>query len=288
MYKISKITKRNQRIRSKIYRKLKANKDEKEYCQLLATEKLIKGSKVETRLTKEIVEQFVNDVNCLEVDFSKYKTIEDDAAECLSNFPGAITLGVETLSDFAAESLSKHKGEKAIVSDTLFFHSLTELSEKAINSLTKHRGLEMDVGLERSDQTAKLDLMRWQLRNPELVLTEEIAIEYIEDDSINLSEYKAINEAAAVILGAVPHGVNLGGIESLTESVAKALANPKVHRPYDAELYCHNVYLLSDHAIDCLCRFNGGLCLGITDISGRQQSLSNHKGGSLWFGAHIK
>ena len=195
-------------------------------------------------------------------------------------------LGVETLSDLAAESLSKHKGEKAIVSDTLFFHSLTELSEKAINSLTKHRGLEMDgYWDERSDQYAKMDLLRWQLRNPELVLTEEIALEYIEDDSINLSEYKAINEAAAVILGAVPHGVNLGGIESMTESVAKALANPKVHRPYDAELYCHNVYALSDHAIDCLCRFNGGLCLGITDISEEAaKSLSNHKGGSLWLG----
>ena len=60
-------------------------------------------------LTKEIAEQFLENVNSVEL--SEFTAIEDEAAESLSKHEGDLFLdGLTSLSDAAAESLSKHEG----------------------------------------------------------------------------------------------------------------------------------------------------------------------------------
>ena len=67
-------------------------------------------------------------------------SLSDAAAESLSKHEGPLALnGLTSLSDAAAESLSKHKG------DNLWFNSLTNLSDAASESLSKYKG---DLGID--------------------------------------------------------------------------------------------------------------------------------------------
>ena len=86
-------------------------------------------------LTKEIAEQFLENVNSVEL--SKFTAIEDEAAERLSKCRGGwLSLdGLTSLSDAAAESLSKHEGDLSL--------SLDNIPESAAAILRQHpsRGL---------------------------------------------------------------------------------------------------------------------------------------------------
>ena len=106
-------------------------------------------------LTKEIAEQFLADEDS--VDLSEFTAIEDDAAEVLStNEPtnpwgrSLYLFGLTSLSDSAAESLSKHKGDISLA-------SLTSLSDSAAESLSKHKGFSLRLGglTELSDAAAE-------------------------------------------------------------------------------------------------------------------------------------
>ena len=99
-------------------------------------------------LTKEIAEQLLaDDPACFEEGGSAAEAgcteIDDAAAETISQHEGVIDLSfLMTLSDTAAESLSKHKG------GWLALDGLTELSDAAAKSLGKHEGDLYLNGLE--------------------------------------------------------------------------------------------------------------------------------------------
>jgi hypothetical protein len=87
----------------------------------------------ERRLTKEIVEQFLADDES--VDLGDFTALDDDAAERLGTYEGALRLtGLTSLSDAAADRLSKHRGW------FLDLSGLTSLSDAAAVSLSEHRG----------------------------------------------------------------------------------------------------------------------------------------------------
>jgi hypothetical protein len=63
--------------------------------------------------------------------------LSDAAAESLSKYKGDLSLyGLTELSDAAAESLSKHKGDLSLN----HLNCLTELSDAAAESLSMHNG----------------------------------------------------------------------------------------------------------------------------------------------------
>ena len=80
-------------------------------------------------LTKEIAEQFLENVNSVEL--SEFTAIEDEAAEILSKHEGTLWLsGLTSLSDAAAESLSKYRGN--------LYLSLGKIPESAAAILRQH------------------------------------------------------------------------------------------------------------------------------------------------------
>lgn len=84
-----------------------------------------------TILTKQIAEQFMTgNINTL----NKFSLIDDDAAEVLAEFEGEVLSlkGLTQLSDAAATSLSKHQGE-------LILSGLTELGDSTAKSLCNHQ-----------------------------------------------------------------------------------------------------------------------------------------------------
>ena len=82
-------------------------------------------------LTKEIAEQFLADP--YSVDVEEFTTIEDDAAEVLSECDWPLNLyGLIDLSDAAAEFLSKHKGG-------ICLDGLSSLTDVAAESLSKYK-----------------------------------------------------------------------------------------------------------------------------------------------------
>ncbi|MDB4511281.1 hypothetical protein N9081_05025 [Akkermansiaceae bacterium] len=96
-------------------------------------------------LTKELTEQWAN-------------SIDDVAAAILANldqqhfFPLLDLSGLNELSDAAAESLSKHKGD-------LVLSGLTEVSDAAVESLSKHEG-ELYLGLRKLSDAAAESLSK--------------------------------------------------------------------------------------------------------------------------------
>ena len=99
-------------------------------------------------------------------------TLSDAAAESLSKYRGGLYLdGLTTLSDAAAESLSKHEGDLHLsglttLSDAaaeslskhagdLFLYGLTTLSDAAAESLSKHRGGNLDLSGKAKAKVSK-------------------------------------------------------------------------------------------------------------------------------------
>jgi hypothetical protein len=83
-------------------------------------------------LTKKVASGFL--AKPVTIDLSRYKVIEDDAAEVLSKYSKDLNLnGLITLSEAAASKLGNFKGGK------LLLNGLRKLSQTSANSLRKHR-----------------------------------------------------------------------------------------------------------------------------------------------------
>jgi hypothetical protein len=114
-----------------------------------------------------------------ELDLGGLKSLSDAAAEALSKHKGKLSLwGLKSLSDAAAESLSKHKGD-------LNLYGLKSLSDAAAESLSKHKG------------------------------------------DLDLSGLKSLGDAAAEALSKHEGDLDLYGLKSLSDAAAEALAKKK-------------------------------------------------------------
>jgi len=116
-------------------------------------------------LTKEIAQNFLND-EYTKIETSTFSSIEDDAAEILSKYGQHLNLsGLTELSQSAAESLSKHEGLY------LYLSGLKKISDGAAEMLSKHRGgcLELN-GLTEISETAALSFARNSKPENELYL----------------------------------------------------------------------------------------------------------------------
>ena len=109
--------------------------------------------------------------------------------------------GLTTLSDAAAESLSKNKG-------SLHLHSLTTLSDAAAESLSKHEGyLVLDCLTTLTDAAAE-------------------SLSKNEGD-LNLDGLTTLSDAAAESLSKHEGDLNLGGLTTLSDAAAESLSKYK-------------------------------------------------------------
>ena len=176
-------------------------------------------------------------------------TLSDAAAEMLSKFKGMLNFyKLTTLSDAAVESLSKHKG-------LLRLGGLTTLSDAAAESLSKHKG-DIDLyGLTTLSDAAAESLSK--LRG-----------------NLDLGGLTTLSDAAAESLSKHKGELNLSGLTTLSDAAAESLSK---HRGY---LNLLGLATLSDAAVESLSKHGGYLNLaGLTTLSdAAAESLSKHRG----------
>ncbi|MCH2025294.1 MAG: hypothetical protein MK172_06085 [Verrucomicrobiales bacterium] len=202
-------------------------------------------------------------------------SLSDEAAEGLSKFKGEyISLnGLTKLSDAAAESLSKHKGY-------LHLKGLTKLSDAAAESLSKYKG---KLGLRDLTEITNTSLAR--------KLASQVGV-YGGRFDVDLHLLTALSDAAAealckfkgeVTLGSsdldcrdlklsdvalkslstVQGGLDLAGLRELSDVAAEDLSN---HEGEDLRL--NGLTKLSDAAAEALAKYKSGLFLnGIESLS---------------------
>ena len=147
-------------------------------------------------LTVEIVSKFPK--HNFMIHLSEYTSIEQEAAEVLSTLQGELYLdGLETLTDAAAESLSKHRGF------ILGLNGLTELSDAQAESLSKHRGITLPPGLpaalklndEMKDSMLVLDGLTTLSDEGARSLAKKQGKVYVDHDKIPPSASKILKDA---------------------------------------------------------------------------------------------
>jgi len=211
--------------------------------------------------------------------------------------------GLKSLSDAAAEALSKHKGDLNLGSykltsqnDSLGYVALARklvsqkggsyyflsLSDTAAEAFSKHKGGLSLKGLTHlSDAAAeslsrhKGDLDLFNLTNlsdsPEHVaLAQKLASQKV----LHFGRLKSLSDAAAEALGKLKGFLGFIDLTTLSDSAAEALSNHK------GNLNLPGLTILSDAAVEALSKHKGRLGLdGLTYLSDTAaESLSKHKG----------
>jgi len=228
-------------------------------------------------LTKEIAEQFLADEDSVRL--SKFTAIEDAAAESLSKYEGTYLYlnNLTELSDAAAKSLSKHEGylslsgltslsdgpghialASALVSsqedtprprgvsyvDSLYLDNLTELSDAAAKSLSKHEGYLSLSGLTSLSDAAAENLSKHE------GLVDHFSLErQIED--LRLDGLTSLSDAASESLSKHKGGLSLNGLTSLSDATAESLSK------HEGDLSLDGLTSLSDAAAESLSKHEG-------------------------------
>ena len=180
---------------------------------------------------------------------SDLTSLSDAAAESLSKHQGDLNLRglLGSLSDAAAESFSKHQGD-------LDLDGLESLSDAAAESLSKHQGsLRLD-GLESLSDAAAESLSKRQ-------------------GDLNLRGLKSLSDAAAESFSKRQGDLDLPGLEKLSNAAAESLGK------HQGDLDLGGLESLSDAAAESLSKHQGGLHLrGLTSLSdAAAESLSKHQ-----------
>ncbi len=89
----------------------------------------------------------------------------------------------------------------------------------------------------------------------EKVLTKEIAEQFLADDeSVDLSEFTAIEDAAAESLSEYEDGLGLSGLTELSDAAAESLGK------HEGDLWLDGLWQLSDAAAESFGKYKGGTC----------------------------
>ena len=140
---------------------------------------------------------------------------------CASSFEGqALNLPYLTeLSDVAAESLAKHKGELHLAS----FGDLTELSDAAVESLSKHQGKINGQNPKRWAGSLKPGNMEFFCPAAKLI-DDEVARDFLDDAGIDLSKATEITDEAAKLLSKYEGELYLTGLTEITDAAHRGLS----------------------------------------------------------------
>jgi hypothetical protein len=221
-------------------------------CYAAVEEETVAENDTELILTKEIAERFVADEDS--VDFKDFSAIEEAAYEILVlNGQTQLSDSLTSLSDKVAESLSKHEGK-------LGLRGITNLSDAAAESLSKHKG---EINL--SGLTSLSD-------GPgHIAVTESLSK---HNGEIDLSGLTTLSDAAAENLSTFEGTLILRSLTELSDAAAQSLSKPK------GKLYLNSLTVLSDAAAECLSKHTGDLWLGsLANLSDAAAAhLGQHQG----------
>lgn len=182
---------------------------------------------VEKCLTSEIASEFLSEVGEFTLsDLDEFTAIDDSAAELLRQYKWGLTLnGLTSLSDAAAESLSKHKGRR------IELNGLSCLSDKAAESLSQYKGDLECNGLESLSETAIESLCRYKgdLKfNFLSSLPEAVAASLsTHKGELDLRGLKKLSDSAAASLSKHKGGLDLSGLTSLSDAAAASFSKHK-------------------------------------------------------------
>ena len=169
-------------------------------------------------LTVSMAEQFIKDPDSVEL--SVFSDISDDMLKVLAKSKNDLDLGLTKLSDLAADSLSKCKGD-------LFLDGLSELSDASAESLSKQKGV-LSLGLTKlSDASAEsLSKHEGELYLESLTELSDSAAEHIANymGELDLSGLTELSDEAAESLSKCKGFLNLSGLKELSDAAAKSLA----------------------------------------------------------------
>ena len=214
-----------------------------------------------------------------DLDLGSLTSLSDAAAAAFAKHKGKLRLsGLKSLSDVAAESLAKHEGR-------LGLDGLTSLSDAAAESLAKHEGElwlgdkakaaitaakvrlaieaeEFDEDAESEDDSGEEESGQSEANEEDepasktIILTQKIAEQFLADeDSVDLSEFTSIEDAAAQTLANHEGNLWLTGLTSLSDAAAESLAK------HEGDLSLYGLTSLSDAAAESLGKLKGGLGL---------------------------
>ena len=182
--------------------------------------------------------------------------------------------GLTELSDAAAESLSKHKGREHY--DSLDLRGLADLSDQAAESLSKHKGyyLSLDGIKKLSDAAAQsfakhkgwigLGLSELNDSKGHLALAAKLVAPRGE-----LSSFVKISDAALEVFSSYEIKLELNGLTELSDAAAESLSRHK------GDLYLNGLTELSDAVAECFSKFQDSLQLGgLTEIKDTSAHLA--------------
>ena len=195
-----------------------------------------------------------------ELYLNRLTSLSDSAAESLSKNKGGLSLnGLPSLSDSAAESLSKNKGG-------LYLNSLTSLSDAAAEYLSKHEGaLELCGLISLSDAAAEsLSKSKGGLYINSLTSLSDAAAESLSkhEGTLCLDGLISLSDAAAESVSKHQGELSLGSLTSLSDAAAESVSK------HQGELEFSGLISLSDAAAKSFSKHQGRLSLtGLTSLS---------------------
>ena len=243
-------------------------------------------------ITKRIAEEFIEDY--YSVSLSDFTLIEDEAAGILSKSKENLNLtGLNELSDKAAQSLSKHRGGQ------LRLDSLDDMSDGLINILTKHKGGDLQLnGLKQiSVEKAKiLSLHKGELGLSGLKLLSDSAAECLSShklstfnrrNTLDLSGLVEISDLGLRYLSKFQGWLYLDGLKLLSSSAAESLSY------HESLLSLGSVAEVSDSAAEHLSKRpakgeHSGLIINVGKISDNGLANLSKYQGDLVFGDRLK
>ena len=214
-------------------------------------------------LSIEIAEAFLDDPDS--IDLSKFRTIDDEAAEILSKRKDWLLdlSGITELSDVAAGSLAKFQ-------NTLDLSGLTELSDAVAQNLSTHKTFLILNGLtELSDAAAEiLSKCKGDLYlNGITELSDGVAESLSKHEgNLSLNGLKIFSNTSGHVALAEKllrnKYLDLNGLEKLSDAVADSLSK------HEGSLSLDGLTELSDAAAESLSKHEGNLFLnGLTELS---------------------
>ena len=244
--------------------------DEYTYGSVSSSEKSIEGNREDY---DEPEEYETEESECVELDAAMAQSFLDD--------PNSVNLGDFTsITDAAAETLSKHQGD-------LDLSGLTEISDSAAEALSKHQG-RLHLGLAKlSDAGAEalskyqgeingIDPVDWvaQVRAKTVLDLAKAEQFLVGENFVVLSKMTSITDDAAEVLAKHQGELGLSRLTELSDAAAEALS---MHHGW---LDLSGLTELSDAAAAALAKHQGGLILdGLRELSDTSvEALAKHQG----------
>jgi|LakMenEpi03Aug12_release.lakeMendotaPanAssembly.Ray.scaffolds.fasta_scaffold70706_2 predicted DNA-binding WGR domain protein len=186
-----------------------------------------------------------------ELDLRGLTSLSDAAAEALSKHKGRLNLsGLTSLSDAAAEALSKHKGD-------ISFYNL-KISDELHNPKGAPGYVALALSLIRSGisfaRCDYYDMGKWSLQDTPAHINLAKGISMLKG-YLELKELVNLSDAAAEILSKHKGVLRLEGLANLSDAAAEALSK------HEGDLDLNGLESLSDAAAKSLSKHKGYLVL---------------------------